>query len=242
MWHAVPTMPAPMYKEPRTCKCGYSTMGINNWCKHKKCCKLIPNPKDALISRLEQQLATKDEQMQEQRKMFEKIQADMKVQWEATQAQLQEQLAAKDVQLAAKDKQLKATQAHLQEQREATQAQLQEQRKMVEKLQADRIVELQEELKQMRKRKQPTGRHSRTEPVRRLIAERQNWLCAGPQCRDAAENKRMEFYEIDHIVPLSWGGTEEDDNLQALCPNCHRKKTAQERLVAPSVGGEDVQR
>ena len=217
-------------------------MGINNWCKHKKCCKLIPNPKDALISRLEQQLATKDEQMQEQRKMFEKIQADMKVQWEATQAQLQEQLAAKDVQLAAKDKQLKATQAHLQEQREATQAQLQEQRKMVEKLQADRIVELQEELKQMRKRKQPTGRHSRTEPVRRLIAERQNWLCAGPQCRDAAENKRMEFYEIDHIVPLSWGGTEEDDNLQALCPNCHRKKTAQERLVAPSVGGEDVQR
>ena len=56
-------MPTSMYKESRTCKCGYSTQKITLWSRHQKCCKLIPNPKDALISMLEQQLATKGEQL-----------------------------------------------------------------------------------------------------------------------------------------------------------------------------------
>ena len=75
-------MPTTEYKEPRTCACGYTTMNISLWSRHKRCCKLIPNEKDARIELLEQQLATKDEQ-------------------------IREQLAAKDEQISAKDEQIR---------------------------------------------------------------------------------------------------------------------------------------
>ena len=35
-------------------------------------------------------------------------------------------------------------------------------------------------------------------------------------------------YEVDHIVPLSRGGGNDWDNLQALCKSCHSRKTARE--------------
>ena len=84
------------------------------------------------------------------------------------------------------------------------------------------------ELAEKRNRK-PPNRKSRPEPKRRDIAERQNWLCAGEGCPAALKSKKMRAYDIDHIIPLSMGGTEDDDNLQALCPNCHREKTDNER-------------
>jgi 5-methylcytosine-specific restriction protein A len=34
--------------------------------------------------------------------------------------------------------------------------------------------------------------------------------------------------EVDHIVPLSKGGTNERSNLQSLSKSCHSKKTARE--------------
>ena len=37
-------------------------------------------------------------------------------------------------------------------------------------------------------------------------------------------------YEIDHIVELQHGGTNNIDNLVALCRNCHGKKTIQSYL------------
>lgn len=33
------------------------------------------------------------------------------------------------------------------------------------------------------------------------------------------------FFEIDHIIQVSAGGSSEVENLQNLCPNCHKKKT-----------------
>ena len=81
-------MPTKVYKEPRTCTCGYSTTHPGNWCTHKKSCHLVPNEKDARITSLENdkvelasQLAAKDEQMAAQ-------------------------LAAKDEQIAARDRQI----------------------------------------------------------------------------------------------------------------------------------------
>lgn len=35
--------------------------------------------------------------------------------------------------------------------------------------------------------------------------------------------------EVDHIVPLSEGGSNEYDNLWLLCRQCHKEKTAAER-------------
>jgi 5-methylcytosine-specific restriction protein A len=136
-------------------------------------------------------------------------------------AQMKEQLATNhehyQKELAAKDEQMK-------DQREEI--------KMFEQLLAERFIELREELKQIRKRKQPTQRVHRTEPQRREIAKRQNWLCTGQQCREAKTTQELQEYDIDHIVPLYLGGTEEPDNLQALCPGCHRRKTDQERTDA----------
>ena len=44
--------------------------------------------------------------------------------------------------------------------------------------------------------------------------------------------------EMDHIVPLFKGGTNDDDNLQMLCMECHRKKTANDLGVRykPTIG------
>ncbi|NBW09689.1 MAG: HNH endonuclease [Caulobacteraceae bacterium] len=39
--------------------------------------------------------------------------------------------------------------------------------------------------------------------------------------------------QVDHIVPLSRGGTDARENLQPLCHSCHSKKTASERLQGP---------
>ena len=128
-----------------------------------------------------------------------------------------ERIASLEQHLAAKDEQLK-------DQREEI--------KMFEQLLAERFIELREELKHIRKRKQPTQRVHRTEPQRREIAKRQNWRCAGQQCREAQTPQELKEYDIDHIIPLQLGGTEEPDNLQALCPGCHRRKTDQERIDA----------
>jgi 5-methylcytosine-specific restriction endonuclease McrA len=47
---------------------------------------------------------------------------------------------------------------------------------------------------------------------------------------DAKQGIELQEYDIDHVIPLSCGGTDDTDNLQALCPGCHRRKTDQERL------------
>ena len=36
--------------------------------------------------------------------------------------------------------------------------------------------------------------------------------------------------DVDHIVPLAQGGSDEMENLQSLCHECHKQKTCQERL------------
>lgn len=38
--------------------------------------------------------------------------------------------------------------------------------------------------------------------------------------------------EVDHIKPKAKGGTEDDDNLQAICHTCHVDKTQAEAAEA----------
>jgi hypothetical protein len=59
-------MPAKEYKEERVCECGYSTMKMDLWSRHKKSCKLVKCDKDELIQQMKQQLADTKEQMREQ--------------------------------------------------------------------------------------------------------------------------------------------------------------------------------
>ena len=45
-----------------------------------------------------------------------------------------------------------------------------------------------------------------------------------PFCRSCDEPAT----EVDHITPLARGGTNDSENLQALCKRCHSRKTATE--------------
>lgn len=38
-------------------------------------------------------------------------------------------------------------------------------------------------------------------------------------------------FQVDHIVPLADGGTDTEDNLQSLCPDCHADKTQKEAIA-----------
>lgn len=56
--------------------------------------------------------------------------------------------------------------------------------------------------------------------IRALVLRDDPW-CQTPGCNELAS-------EVDHIIPLKAGGTNERDNLQSLCSTCHSRKTARE--------------
>ncbi len=51
---------------------------------------------------------------------------------------------------------------------------------------------------------------------------RAKYLAANPFCFACGEPST----DVDHIVPKSLGGSDDEDNLQALCHRCHSRKTA----------------
>jgi hypothetical protein len=63
--------------------------------------------------------------------------------------------------------------------------------------------------------------------LKKKIAAGQQWKCGN--CQALLD----ETFEVDHRVALFNGGSNEPDNLVALCPHCHRKKTVDERLATP---------
>lgn len=76
----------------------------------------------------------------------------------------------------------------------------------------------------------PTGRvggpkvmRSVSEKTKKLVAAGQNWTCA------ICGQVLPPTYEVDHIMRLEFGGSNDVSNLQALCPNCHRYKTMVEK-------------
>ena len=63
-----------------------------------------------------------------------------------------------------------------------------------------------------------------SESKKKFIASNQKWKCA--HCQNLLDNT----YEVDHIVALYKGGSNELNNLEALCRNCHGKKTFMEKM------------
>ena len=61
-----------------------------------------------------------------------------------------------------------------------------------------------------------------TERVKKLVAAEQLWKCA--RCSDVLTSA----YQVDHVTPLWQGGSNNRDNLAALCANCHAIKTQTE--------------
>ena len=63
-----------------------------------------------------------------------------------------------------------------------------------------------------------------SETTKKVVAANQQWSCK--LC-----NRMLDAsYEVDHIKPLYKGGTNDITNLQALCRNCHGKKTINDKL------------
>lgn len=71
-----------------------------------------------------------------------------------------------------------------------------------------------------------TIKHKRnvSESKKKFIASNQKWKCS--HCQNLLDNT----YEVDHIIALYKGGSNELNNLEALCRNCHGKKTFMEKM------------
>lgn len=78
-----------------------------------------------------------------------------------------------------------------------------------------------------------TSRHERGygtqwDKTRAYILARDNHLCQ-PCLR---EGKVHTATEVDHKTPKAQGGTDDEDNLEAINTDCHKVKTARENAEA----------
>jgi hypothetical protein len=67
-------------------------------------------------------------------------------------------------------------------------------------------------------------KRSVSETKKKYVAARQDWKCGD------CESQLDHTYEIDHKIRLEYGGSNDPNNLIALCRNCHGKKTAMENM------------
>ena len=122
--------------------------------------------------------------------------ASLERQLERKDEQMREQLEAKDQQLAAKDEILNQL-----------------------------IENANNEIRSLRTSQAAKNRRTKMpEPKRRKIAARQDWKCANPDGNCTLKGELQE-YDVDHVIPLLKGGPDDESNLQAICPACHRRKT-----------------
>ncbi len=69
-----------------------------------------------------------------------------------------------------------------------------------------------------------SSKRSVSETKKKWVASNQNWSCT--HCKQ----KLPAWFEVDHKIRLEYGGTNEVSNLEALCRDCHGRKTASENL------------
>ena len=74
----------------------------------------------------------------------------------------------------------------------------------------------------------PSGKNgtkrSVSETKKKYVAANQDWKCGN--CKEQLDHT----YEIDHKLRLEYGGSNDVNNLIALCRNCHGRKTASENM------------
>ena len=63
-----------------------------------------------------------------------------------------------------------------------------------------------------------------SETKKKYVASKQGWKCN--MCGDQLSHT----FQVDHKIDLQFGGTNEVNNLAALCNNCHAEKTAANNL------------
>lgn len=68
--------------------------------------------------------------------------------------------------------------------------------------------------------------------LRDAVMQRDGGLCQ--TCRE--QGRVTVAVQVDHIVPKTDDGTDDESNLQAICADCHKSKTAKEALRARERG------
>jgi 5-methylcytosine-specific restriction endonuclease McrA len=63
-----------------------------------------------------------------------------------------------------------------------------------------------------------------SDQLKKLVASQQRWNCK--KCKNILD----ATFEVDHILALEDGGNNDIHNLQALCRNCHGKKTMEDNI------------
>jgi len=63
-----------------------------------------------------------------------------------------------------------------------------------------------------------------SDQLKKIVASQQRWNCK--KCKNILD----ATYEIDHIIALEDGGNNDIQNLQALCRNCHGRKTMEDNI------------
>jgi len=69
-----------------------------------------------------------------------------------------------------------------------------------------------------------SNKRSVSETKKKYVAANQNWKCK--HC----SKQLPAWFEVDHVMKLEYGGSNSIENLEALCRDCHGKKTALENL------------
>jgi len=69
-----------------------------------------------------------------------------------------------------------------------------------------------------------THKRSVSETKKKYIASKQGWKC------NHCKQQLTAWFEVDHVKRLDQGGTNDVDNLVALCRNCHGEKTSMENI------------
>ncbi|HHD7442588.1 TPA: HNH endonuclease signature motif containing protein [Citrobacter braakii] len=76
------------------------------------------------------------------------------------------------------------------------------------------------------KSRQERGYGRLWEIKRARILQRDKYLCQNHRRQRIAKKAAS----VDHIIPKAHGGTDDDSNLESLCWECHRAKTAREHI------------
>lgn len=67
------------------------------------------------------------------------------------------------------------------------------------------------------------------ERLRSAVMRRDRWLCQ--PC--LSKGRPTPASAVDHITPKASGGTDDQENLQAICKACHDAKTAKDNGRRP---------
>lgn len=68
------------------------------------------------------------------------------------------------------------------------------------------------------------NKRSVSETKKKFVAAQQSWTC------NKCKKQLPAWFEVDHKIRLEYGGSNHIDNLEALCRDCHGRKTAMENL------------